>query len=95
MSSNVKDMDTVATVIGNGYINCNLQKAFVPGIPGCHEHQFKVWRALQDAKACQRSLCAVWLDLKNAYGSICPPSANPACNVSVPCFRKVSKNTPT
>ena len=57
-------------VIGNGYINFNLQKAFVPGIPGCHDHQFKVWRALQDAKASQRSLCAVWLDLKNAYGSV-------------------------
>ena len=57
-------------MIGNGYINCDLQKAFVPGIPGCHEHQFKVWRALQDAKASQRSLCAVWLDLKNAYGSV-------------------------
>ena len=53
-----------SSMIGNVYINCDLQKAL---IPGCHEHQFKVWRALQDAKASQRSLCAVWLDLKNAY----------------------------
>ena len=46
-------------LIGNGYLNCDLQKDFVPGIPGCHEHQFKVWGALQDAKSNQRSLCAV------------------------------------
>lgn len=40
-------------MIGNVYINCDLQKAFVSG---CHEHQFKVWSALQDAKSNQLSV---------------------------------------
>ena len=40
------------------------------GVHGCSEHQFKLWRGLQDAKGNQRSLCAAWIDLENAYGSV-------------------------
>ena len=46
-----------------GYIKPNLQRAFLPGIRGCNEHQFRLWRALQDARLSQRNLCAIWLDL--------------------------------
>ena len=28
------------------------------------------WRALQDARSSQRNLCAIWIDLANAYGSV-------------------------
>ena len=58
-------------MLSNGYyIKPNLQKAFLPGIRGCIEHQFRLWRALQDARPSQRNLCAIWLDLANAYGSV-------------------------
>jgi hypothetical protein len=57
-------------LIANSFLDSSLQKAFIPGVPGCTEHQFKLWRALQDAKEQQRSLCVAWWDLENAYGSV-------------------------
>ena len=50
--------------------NLTYKKRFLPGIRGCNEHQFRLWRALQDARSSQRNLCAIWLDLANAYGSV-------------------------
>ena len=57
-------------LLENHFIDQQLQKAFLPGVHGCSEHQFKLWRGLQDAKGNQRSLCAAWIDLENAYGSV-------------------------
>jgi hypothetical protein len=57
-------------MLSNGYIKPYLQKAFLSGIPGCREHQFRLWKVLQDATSSQRNLCAVWIDLANAYGSV-------------------------
>ena len=40
------------------------------GVPGCIEHQFKLWSALKDAQRNQRHIHVCWLDIANAYGSV-------------------------
>ena len=57
-------------VQSNGYINETVQKAGVPGIPGCVEHAFTIWDAIQKSKEEKGDLSVVWLDLANAYGSV-------------------------
>ena len=54
----------------NGYMDKNIQKAFINGIPGCFEHQAKLATAIQEARRKHRSLTVCWLDLANAYGSV-------------------------
>ena len=34
---------TVSYLQRNGYINESVQKAGIPGIPGCIEHAFSIW----------------------------------------------------
>ena len=55
---------------GNHYINQDVQKAILDGVPGCVEHQFKLWSALADAQRNQRNIHVCWLDTANAYGSV-------------------------
>lgn len=57
-------------MLKNGYIDRSVQKAFLPGMAGCIEHATMVSELFKDAKQRQRSLCTIWLDLANAYGSI-------------------------
>ena len=57
-------------VQANSYINETVQKAGVPGIPGCVEHTFAIWDAIQKSKEEKGELSVVWLDLANAYGSV-------------------------
>ena len=47
-----------------------MQKAGIPGIPGCVEHAYAIWDAIQKAKKDKEDLDVVWLDLANAYGSV-------------------------
>ena len=54
----------------NNYINTATQKAFIKDMPGCTEHQFKLWQAILDARRNQRNITVCWLDLANAFGSI-------------------------
>ncbi|XP_012941474.1 uncharacterized protein LOC106012602 [Aplysia californica] len=61
---------TVAYLQSNGYVDETVQKAGVPGIPGCIEHAFTIWDTIQEAKKNKESLNVVWLDLANAYGSV-------------------------
>ncbi|XP_014768063.1 uncharacterized protein LOC106867650 [Octopus bimaculoides] len=61
---------TVTYLQNNGFVDESVQKAGIPGIPGCVEHCFSIWKAIQDAKQKKRSLNVVWLDLANAYGSV-------------------------
>ena len=61
---------TVAYLQSNGYVDESVQKAGIPGIPGCIEHAFSIWDAIQEAKKTKESLNVVWLDLANAYGSV-------------------------
>ena len=57
-------------LVGNNYIQAQVQKAFIDGVPGCIEHATVLMEALRDARAAKRSICATWLDLANAYGSV-------------------------
>lgn len=61
---------TVAYLQSNGYVDESVQKAGIPGIPGCTEHAFTLWDAIQEAKKNKENLNVVWLDLANAYGSV-------------------------
>ena len=57
-------------MISNGYMNTDVQKAFVKGIPGCSEHYCKLATIIKDSREKHRSLSVCWLDLANAYGSV-------------------------
>ena len=60
----------LAFVQENGYVDESVQKAGVPGIPGCVEHAYTIWDTIQRAKNEKEDLDVVWLDLANAYGSV-------------------------
>ena len=57
-------------VMANGLIDASIQKAGIPGFPGCLEHAQTIWETIQVAKKEKKELDVVWLDLANAYGSI-------------------------
>ena len=59
-----------AFLLQNGYINTSVQKAGIPGFPGCVEHCAMIWHTIQEAKVNNNNLSVVWLDLANAYGSV-------------------------
>ena len=42
----------------------------MPSVPGCIEHYTKLAAAINEARACHKSICVCWLDLANAYGSV-------------------------
>ncbi|XP_066918847.1 uncharacterized protein [Clytia hemisphaerica] len=54
----------------NGFVNESVQKAGIPGIPGCIEHAYGIWDDLQEAKRMKENVAVVWLDLANAYGTV-------------------------
>ena len=54
----------------NGYIDETVQKACIPGSPGCIEHAAMIWDEIQVAKHEKKDLSVVWLDLANAFGSV-------------------------
>ncbi len=57
-------------VLENGLINTSVQKAGIPGSPGCLEHASIIWHTIQESKRLRENLSVVWLDLANAYGSV-------------------------
>ena len=54
----------------NGYLDSDLQKAFLPMTPGVVEHQAKLAAVIRSARQQKRSLAVAWLDIANAYGSV-------------------------
>ena len=50
----------------NNYIEHNLQKGFIPKLPGTFEHTAQLGHIIDKACLKQRSL----LDLKNAFGEV-------------------------
>ena len=54
----------------NKYLNPDLQKAFLPTVPGVVEHQAKLAAVISSARQKKRSLAIAWLDIANAYGSV-------------------------
>lgn len=57
-------------LMNNGFIDPSVQKAGIPGFPGCLEHVSMIWSAIKSAKKSKSNLEVVWLDLANAYGSV-------------------------
>ena len=57
-------------ITNNGYLDTSIQKAFLPGMPGCLEHCQKLTAAINEAHRKHRSLTVCWIDLANAYGSV-------------------------
>ena len=56
--------------MANNYLQRKVQKAFLEGVAGCIEHATLTYEAFRNAKEHHRSICASWIDLANAYGSI-------------------------
>ena len=54
----------------NKYFDTTLQKAFMPSISGCTEHQLKLCSVLSEAQRNHKALAVCWLDIANAYGSV-------------------------
>ena len=54
----------------NDYLITELQKAFLPIIPGVSENQAKLAAVITSAKKLKRSLSITWLDIANSYGSV-------------------------
>jgi hypothetical protein len=57
-------------LLANGFINTSVQKAGIPGFPGCLEHTSMIWHTIQESKKQRKDLSVVWLDLANAYGAV-------------------------
>ena len=56
-------------LMSNHYINTSVQKAGIPGFPGCLEHSQMIWNSILSAKR-DKTEHVIWLDLANAYGSV-------------------------
>ena len=57
-------------LLQNKYINTSVQKAGIPGFPGCLKHAQIIWNSLMTANCEKKELHILWLDLANAYGSV-------------------------
>ena len=57
-------------LLQNKYINTSVQKAGIPGFPGCLEHAQMIWNSLMTAKREKKELHVAWLYLANAYGPV-------------------------
>ena len=60
----------LAIMISNNYLDTTVQKAFLPGTPGCLEKYEKLSAIIHEAHKHHRSLSVCWLDVANAYGSV-------------------------
>ena len=61
-------------VLNNKSVNTSIQKAGIPGFPGCIKHASMLWdriKAARDNKSTE--LHVIWLDFENAYGSVRHP----------------------
>ena len=57
-------------LMSNHYINTSVQKAEIPGFPGCLEHSQMIWNSILSARRDKTELHVIWLDFANAYGSV-------------------------
>ena len=54
----------------NDYIECRVQKNFIPKVSGTTEHTQQLAYIIRHAKKTQKTFVVTLLDLKNAFGSI-------------------------
>ena len=57
-------------LMSNHYTNTSIQKAEIPGFPGCLEHSQMICISILTAKRDKTELHVIRLDLTNAYGSV-------------------------
>ena len=54
----------------NKYVDNTLQKAFLPGINGCIEHNIALDEIIKDAKIKKKTVHVTFVDLADAFGSV-------------------------
>ena len=54
----------------NKYVDPTLQKAFLPGINGCIEHNSVMDEIIKSARSKNKTLHITWYDLEDAFGSV-------------------------
>ena len=54
----------------NKYVDPTLQKAFLPGINGCIEHNVVMDEIIKSARSNNKTLHITWYDLEDAFGSV-------------------------
>ena len=54
----------------NKFIDETVQKAFLPGINGCVEHNVVMDEIIKDAKTKHRTVHITFFDLEDAFGSV-------------------------
>ena len=57
-------------MVANGYLDTNIQKAFIRNIPGCTEQYHKLLGVVTEPFKRHKLITVHWLDLANAYGSV-------------------------
>ena len=57
-------------MIGNGYLDTKVQKAFIEGVNGCIEHIQVVQEVIAHAKASKKTAHITWFDLEDTFGSV-------------------------
>lgn len=57
-------------IVANGYLDTNIQKAFIKNVPGWLEQYRKLLAAVTEVFKRHKCVAVCWLDLANAYGSI-------------------------
>ena len=57
-------------LLDNGLIDKTMQKAFLPGINGCVEHNIVLDEIVKDAKMRKKTVHITFFDLADAFGSV-------------------------
>lgn len=57
-------------LLQNNFIDPTMQKAFLPGINGCIEHNLAMEELIKDARKLKRTLHVTFFDLEDAFGSV-------------------------
>ena len=61
---------TTDYLVKNKLIDPEVQKAFLPGINGCIEHNLTMEEIVKDARVNKRTLHITFFDLQDAFGSV-------------------------
>ena len=57
-------------LIGNKLIDPKMQKAFIPGVNGCIEHNLAMEEIMKDARKQKKTAHITFFDLEDAFGSV-------------------------
>ena len=57
-------------LVRNGFIDSEVQKAFINKISGCEDHNLVMGEIINHAKSNKRTTHITWFDLEDAFGSV-------------------------